>query len=212
MWSIEAIADAVFEGLVERAHADDLEQAVYGFDALDELSLHPIIQAALRRGGYGVWPEQRYPGAWNNTKRSEGRRCDVVLTKHDHPLRNPEVKSTLFDTPEAADADEAYWLEIKTVAQHERSGPFPRYSAELLSCVTQDVVKLWNDGVIRHAGLLLVLFTEDRRVAEHDVEAWHKRCVERGLPVSRPALRGLAINDRIGNAWCAVALFGVRGA
>lgn len=211
MWSTEAIADAVFEGLVECAHADDLEQAVYGFDALDELKLHPIIQESLRRAGYGVWPEQRYPGAWNRAKRSEGRRCDIVLTMGNRTLRNPDVKATLFDTPDACDADEAYWLEVKSVAQHERSGPFPRYSAELLSPVADDVKKLLNDGVIRWAGLLLVLFTEDRTIAEHDVEAWHKRCVEKALPVSRPALRGLAINNRIGNGWCAAAVIGVRG-
>ena len=60
-WFISDIADAVAAGLQQRAHDDDLEQAVYGFDHLDELRLHPLIHDALRRGGWGVWPEQRYP-------------------------------------------------------------------------------------------------------------------------------------------------------
>lgn len=210
-WSAADLADAVAEGLLARAHEDDLEQAVYGFDALNELELHPLIQRSLLAAGYGVWPEQRYPSDWGRSKKSEGQRCDIVLTPDARPLRNPQVKDTLFDTPDAVDAEQAYWLEVKTVAQHETGGPFRRYSAELFSPVTADVKKLWEDGVIRHAGLLLVLFTESKTVADHDIAAWHERCLEKGIPAGAPASRGFAINDRIGNAWCAAAVFGVRG-
>jgi len=211
LWSPADIVDAVAAGLMERARADDLEQAVYGFDALDELGLHPLVHAAFRGAGYGVWPEQRYPGGWARSRKSEGLRCDVVLTRDGLPLRDPEMKATLFGQQPAADADEAYWLEIKTVAQFETSGPFRRYSAELLSPVVEDVKKLAGDEMIRHAGLLLVLLTESREVAEHDLLAWHKRCLDRGYPVAAPAVRGFRITERIGNAWCAAAVFGVRG-
>jgi len=210
-WSISEIADSVEAGLRGQARADDLEQAAYGFDARDELGLHPLIQGALRESGYGVWPEQRYPGHWHKTKRSEGLRCDVVLTRDGLPLRDPELKDTLFDTGESEDAAGAYWLEVKTVAQFETSGPFRRYTSELLSPVASDVKKIWNDGVIQHGGLLLVLFTQTREVAEHDLVAWHEKCVTRGYPVGPPATRGFALTDRIGNGWCAVAVFGVRG-
>lgn len=210
-WSTADIADAVEAGLRQRARADDLEQAVYGFDALDELGLHPLIHHALRNAGFGVWPEQRYPGHWHKQKRSEGLRCDVVLTAGGRPLREPEVKGTLFDTPDAQDPEAAYWLEIKTVAQFETAGAFQRYTSELLSPVAADVKKIWNDSVIRHGGLLLVLFTQDQQTAEHDLIAWHQRCLERGYPVGPPALRGFAVTDRIGNAWCALGVFGVRG-
>ena len=77
--------------------------------------------------------------------------------------------------------------------------------------IVQDVKKLWTDRKIRHAGLLLVLFTQDQAVAEHDVLAWHRRCLDRGFPVAPPASRGFRITDRIGNGYCAVAHFGVRG-
>ena len=210
-WSPADLADVIAAALKARAEADDLEQAVYGFDTLDELGLHPLVQGAFRAAGYGVWPEQRYPKAWEQKKRSEGIRCDLVLTPRGLPLRDPAIKDTIFDQIESADSDEAYWLEIKSVAQFETSGPFRRYSSELLSPVAKDVKKLWSDGVIRHAGLLLILLTQSREVAEHDVLAWHTRCLDRGYPVAAPALRGFGITDRIGNAWCSAAVFGIRG-
>ncbi len=213
-WSISEIADAVAEGLAARARADDLEQAVSGFDASDDLGLHPLIHQTLRQAGWGVWPEQRYPSddlPGGHPRRSEGKRCDVVLTRNGLPLRDPLVKGTLFDGQPAADPQQAYWLEVKTVAQFETGGPFRRYSAELLAPVAQDVRKIWSDSLIRHGGLLLVLFTQDSHVAEHDLDVWHRRCLDRGFPVGPPAVRGFVITDRIGNAWCAVAVFGVRG-
>lgn len=210
-WSTADIADAVAAGLRARRDHEDAEQAVYGFDALPELGLHPLILDALRSAGYGVYPEQRYPGSWARRKRSEGNRCDVVLTRGGLPLRDPEMRDTLFEAGAGEDAETAYWLEIKTVAQFETGGPFRRYSAELFSPVAQDVRKIREDEAIRFGGLLLVLFTQTREVAEHDLVAWHTRCLDRGLPVSPPAVRGFAINDRIGNGWCAAAVFGVRG-
>lgn len=210
-WNIPDIADALEAGLQRRAEEADLEQAVYGIDALDELGLHPLIHRALREGGYGVWPEQRYPDDRLKPNRSEGQRCDIVLTPGNLPLRDPLIKGTLFDDQPAADPDQAYWLEVKSVAQFETSGPFPRYSAELLSPVVKDIKKIWSDGIIRHGGLLLVLFTVSQEVAEHDLAAWHTRCLDRGYPVGAPAVRGFEINDRIGNAWCALAVFGIRG-
>ena len=56
-WSCAELVDVIAEGLKRRAAADDAEQAVYGFDQLDELALHPVIQDSLRDEGFGVWPE-----------------------------------------------------------------------------------------------------------------------------------------------------------
>jgi len=210
-WSPADIADAACGGLLAQAHADDLEQVVYGFDSLDELSLHPLLHSALADAGYGVWPEQRYPGDRTRAKRSEGKRCDIVLTDRGALLRQPEVQGTLFDTDDACDPEQAYWLEVKTVAQFDTAGAFARYGAELLAPVTADVKKLWLDPLICHAGLLLVLFTAEKRIAEHDLATWHKRCLDRGHLVAPPAVRGFAITDRIGNGYCTVAVFAVRG-
>lgn len=211
-WSVADIADAVEHCLKQKVAEQTLEQVVYGFDALDELGLHPIIQQGLIDAGFGVCPEQRYPSQRNRRKRSEGKRCDIVLTPDpDLPLRDPLVKDTLFDQQPAVDPSEAYWLEIKTVAQFEPEGPFRGYSSELFSPVPQDVKKLWTDPLIYHGGLLLILFTESETIASHDLVAWHERCLEKGYPVAPPASRGLPIPDRIGNGWCQVAVFSVRG-
>jgi hypothetical protein len=211
-WSPADIADLVEAGLKARASADDREQAVYGFDSLNELRLHPLIHAALRESGLGVWPEQRYPGDQEHSRKSVGKRCDVVLTPDGIPLRDAEVSNTLFAASQGVDLDEAYWLEIKTVAQFIPGGEQARYSAELFSPVVADVTKIWSDPIIRHGGLLLVLFTLDRDVADHDIVAWRTRCLDRGIAVGAPAIRGFSINDRIGNAWCTVAVFGIKGA
>ena len=112
-WRIAELADAVEAGLRTRASADDAEQAVYGFDTLDELGLHPLIQQALRAAGYGVWPEQRYPDDWQRIKRSEGKRCDIVLTPDRLPFRDPQLRNTIFDVMEAVDAGQAYWLAMQ---------------------------------------------------------------------------------------------------
>lgn len=210
-WSTADIADAVEAGLLARRAMDDAEQAVYGFDTLPELRLQPLIYQALRDAGYGVYTEMRYPGAWNKRKKSEGQRCDCVLTRGGLPLRDPSLRGTLFEGGVAEDADTAYWLEVKTVAQFETSGPFKRYSAELFAPVANDVKKIWNDGIIRFGGLLLVLFTHGQEIAEHDLAAWHARCLEKGIPAATPSVRGFPINDRTGNGWCAIAVFGVRG-
>jgi len=210
-WSRAEIVDHVVAALEDRARADDLEQVVYGFDHLDELGLHPLLHSGLRKAGWGVHPEQRYPGDRGKRSKAEGQRCDIVLTPDGRPLQEPDIAQTLFDPLDAAPLSRAYWLEVKSVAQYETSGPFRRYSAELLSSVSQDVKKLWADDGVRFGGLLLLLFTETPEVAEHDLAAWHRRCMERGLPVTPPAIRGVRLTDRIGNSWCAAALFGVRG-
>ena len=153
------------------------------------------------------------PSDWINPKQSEGLRCDVVITENGAGpyLRDPRLRGTLFDTVEAVNPEDAYWLEIKTVSQYTTNGPFRGYSRELLSPVADDVKKLWADGLIFHSGLLLILFTESREVAEHDLFAWFDRCLKRGYPVASPAARGFPITNRIGNGWCASAVFGVRG-
>ena len=209
-WFTGDIADTVTAGLRSRAAADDAEAAVYSIDALDELALHPLLHAGLAAGGWGVHPEQRYPGARTRRRRSEGERCDVVLTPDGRPLGDPLRAGTLFDPADAAEVDEAYWLEIKSVAQFEVGGAFRRYSAELLGTVTRDVRKLAGDDAIRHAGLLLVLFTRDRETAEHDLHAWHGRCLSKALPAAVPAIRGFPLRDRLGNGWCAMAVVGVK--
>jgi hypothetical protein len=207
MWSPADIADAVAAGLADEAARLDREQAVYGLDALDELGLHPIVAASLERGGYGVHREERYPSCRPSHRRlTEGERCDFVLTRGRRPLVTPAGAGTLFEPADAVHLDEAYWLEVKAVAQFTPEGPNAAYSSELLSVVRGDLFKLGRESGILHGGLLLLLFVGDERVAEHDVRIWYERCVARGAPMGYPSRRIIPITDRLGHSACAIVV------
>ena len=188
----------------------DLEQSVTGLDALDEVALHAILADSLAEAGYGVHREQRYPADRARRRESEGERCDLVLTPDRLPLREPDAKATLFDSPDAVELDDAFWLEVKVVAQFTPEGPNRNYSSQLLSTVHQDVMKLSRDRGILHAGILIVLFVRDTAVAEHDLGIWQDRCLQRGLPIGAPSMRMLPMTDRLGNGVCALALYPVN--
>ncbi len=209
MWDLRAILDAAAAALAEEARQRDLEQSPRGLDALDELALHPLIAEGLRRAGFGVHPEQRYPGHRARPRRSEGDRCDLVLTPapQDH-LLDPLASDTLFGDRGVHPAD-ACWIEIKAAHQHAlidgAIAPGP-WSSQLLTAATADVRKLARDPMIVSAGALLVLFAEDARLAEHDLFAWLHRCLDKALPVASPLLTWFPISDRLGNRCCMTAL------
>jgi hypothetical protein len=209
VWSHADIADAVAQGLRSHASSLDLEQAVQGLDAQDERSLHPVLADALIAHGLGVCREQRYPSDRSKRRQSEGERCDLVLTPDGRALRQPDQAATLFDDPQAVELDDAYWLEVKVVAQWTSEGPNRQYASQLLSTVRGDVTKLSKDPGILHAGLLIVLFVADRSTADHDLDVWQERCVQRGLPIAAPYRRSFDLRDRLGNSLCMIALYPV---
>jgi len=209
VWSIAEIADALEAALRAEADRNDHEQSVRGLDALDELSLHPLLAGGLSAAGHGVFGEQHYPTVGRRQRDSEGERCDLVLTPGGRDLNDPSREPTLFDPPDAVALDEAFWLEVKVVCQLTPEGPNQRYASQLLSTVREDVTKLSRNRGIRHSALLIILFAEDRSTAEHDLAAWLDRCLGRGLPVGSPSLRTFGITDRLGNGVCAVALYPV---
>jgi hypothetical protein len=208
-WSVADIADALAEG-IGRAEAERrAEQAVYGLDALDELRLHTVLDGALRKAGYGVQREVRYPSERGDERASVGERCDFVLTPEGRPLRECAGRATLFDRADSVELDEAFWLEIKVAWQHTTEGPNPRYAAQMLSVARHDVSKLSRDPGILHAGLAMLCFVESEPIARHDLLIWYQRYVDRGLPVWFPSIRTIPIVDRIGNARCAIAVCGI---
>ncbi|MHC4993218.1 MAG: hypothetical protein ACYTGC_19790 [Planctomycetota bacterium] len=211
MWSLPDIADALAAGLDDAARRLDVEQAVRGLDACQELELHPILAEALGAGGWGVHRERRYPADRRRRRETEGERCDLVLTPDGRPLAEPAVQETLFSEPDAVPLDEAFWLEVKVVAQFHPEGPNDGYAPQLLSTVWQDVTKLSKDRDILHAGILIVLFVRELAVRDHDLRIWQDRCLERSLPISTPCQCELPITDRHGNAWCTLALYQVHG-
>lgn len=207
--STSDIADAVETGLVAALDQLDAEQAVYGLDIREELALHPVIADAFLKAGYGVYREQRYPADRRRRKVSEGERCDFVITPGGQALLQPDLAATLFDPADAMPLCDAFWLEVKIVSQFNSEGPNRNYSAQLLAPVGRDVSKLSKDPGILHAGLMIILFVEDQRVADHDLDIWQQRCLKRGLPIGAPAQRTIRITNRHGNGVAAIALFPV---
>jgi predicted DNA-binding ribbon-helix-helix protein len=208
-WCVADIADAIEVGLTAHIDLDRCAQSVRGIDALHEVGLHPILASALEDAGFGVHREQRYIGARSKRSRSEGRRCDLVLTPDGRPLQDPAATATLFDDPNAVRLEEAFWLEVKTVAQHTEMGPNQTWSSELLGTVLADVAKLANATNIFHAALVIVLWVESVEVAEHDLGVWQDRCIAKGLPIAAPSQRVISIQDRLGNAHCVLRAYPV---
>jgi len=202
--------DAVAQGLTKQAALCDAEQAVRGIDALDEVSLHPLLHQAFRNKGFGVYPEERFPADRLKKNRNEGKRCDIVLTPQNRPLAQPDHENTLFDPPNPVNLTDAFWLEVKTTSQFTPHGnPNRRYSADLMAPVRQDVSKLANDPQINHAAVLLILFTADQQISQHDLAVWQRCGIERGYPIGSPIYRNITLSDRIGHRAATISLIPV---
>ena len=205
------------------------QQAVRGLDALDEIDLHPVLAAGLEAVGCGVLREAQYPGPpGRRARKSERERCDLVVTpRPGQRLADPvealkeqdRIAQTLFAHLGAGPAEgiapeEAIWLEVKTLGQFAfrdgTPGPNSSYASELVNGPAADIRKLSSDGRIESAGVVIVLFCAEQAVARNDLAAAAMRWLDRDLPIAEPVLDGLRIQDRIGNAWCAVAMVRVR--
>lgn len=206
-WCWDEVADAIAAGL-QRASADlELEQAVRGLDGLAELELHPLLHAALRAAGHGVRAEVRFPRARDRRRRTEGSRCDIVLTPQAAPLAEADAQVDLFAPAGATGAEDAAWIEVKVVAQHREGGPHRGYAHALQHPVWRDVEKLAGDPQIRHAAVVLILFTADAEIAAHDLGVWAARASMQGLDLLPRVTRTIEIGDRLGNRVCTLALF-----
>jgi hypothetical protein len=206
-WSWPAVADALEAGLKRAAEAVELEQAVRGLDSLSELGLHPVLHQGLRDAGYGVHPEQRYPRDRGRRRRSEGSRCDIVLTPEGRPLVGDETQLGLFAPAAPVALADALWIEVKVVAQFREMEPNRAYEQALQNPVWKDVEKLASDPDLAHAGVLLIVFTADEEIAWHDLDVWAARAQDLGLPLRAREQRSVPIGDRLGHRLCTVALF-----
>ncbi|TVQ60018.1 MAG: hypothetical protein EA379_09155 [Phycisphaerales bacterium] len=209
MWDTHSVCESAAEALCEEAAKRDEEQSPYGLDALDEVDLHPLLATGFERRGWGVLREQRYPNGAGRPRRSEGDRCDFVITHEPGAhLLDPLLSGTLF-ADRGVDPAEALWVEVKAAHQHALiggvAGPDRGYASSLLTAAVSDIRKLGADAGIAHACLLLVMFTQDERVARHDLGVWAHRCLDKGLPIRAPATCAFTLSDRIGNGACLVA-------
>ncbi len=225
--------DALGAELSARAAALDGEQAVRGLDALSEVEFHPLLAQAFVGMGLGVAREAVYPGQIElasrvRARRAERERCDLVLLPlPGASLRDPvrerihrdEELGTLFGslapTPheDRIAPEDAFWLEIKVVAQFAYTngwtGPNRAYASELTRALA-DLPKIARDPSIHRGGLLLIAFTRDRATAEHDLGVLRERAIERDEPMRPPVHVSFHIGDRIGNAACTLWLAPAR--
>jgi len=194
------------------AERHDAAQDVAGLDGLDELRIHALLRDGLA-GPYGVLAEQRYPSDRARPNRTEGERCDIVLTREPDPDRNhlidPLDAGTLFEG-RGVRAEDACWLEVKVAWRHliidGVGAANPRYGATLRREAPRDLRKLAKDDAIRSAGLILVMFTPDECDWRGDAERWRGLGSIEGWLTGRVWLDGFAITDRIGNGWCGVVV------
>ena len=166
------------------------------------------------------------------------RRCDFVLTEHpgqklddawsnerSERTRRKQLRGTLFEdaavspsTQESAavNPEDVLWLECKLVTQFDcasgAAGPNRSYASQIVRGPVTDLVKLADDPQIMHAGIVLVVFTQDAVVAEHDLTTLAHKCLDRDLPLLAPVRRTLSIPDRMGNGVCSVWVLGMRKA
>lgn len=216
MWSAREVCEVCAAGLRARGEALDAEQSPYGLDALGEIEVQDALAAALGAHGWGLIREARYPAIAGRPRRSEGERCDMVLTERaGEPLLDPLMEGTLF-AGKGVPPSEAMWLEVKLARQFAIVGGVaaanPGYSGEVLTRATADVRKLAHEPGAGARACVLVMFTRDQATAEHDVVAWAHRCLDEGLPIGSPEREGFGVSERIGNAWCEIVLMPVRGA
>ncbi|QQE11470.1 hypothetical protein JD969_18550 [Planctomycetota bacterium] len=210
-WCSDELVEIAANCLIKRALDDDLEQTVYGFDSLKELKIHTLLEEFFLNTNFGVWREVRYPKEWHKSKKSEGIRCDFVLTPDGLPLKDPELSGTLFgDAVESVSAEEAYWMEVKVVREFDYGQLSKKYSNDLKCPVKNDILKIWSDGRLKHGGLLLMLYTADQATGMRDVLKWYELIQQKGLPIRYPALKDFKITERTGNGWCTIALFEVE--
>lgn len=214
-WDLAEVASAVERSLIEQRDRIELEQATRGLDAPTELGLHPVIERGLKTHGFGVHREVRYPSdAERKRKRSAGDRCDLVLTpSSQEPLEDPAGANTLF-AGSGFPPQEALWIEVKTVRQHALvkgvASENPGYAARLWGPAMMDLEKLAGDPLLGPAASLIVLFAASEDVARHDLDVWADRALDRGHGIETPRIRGFPIVDRLGNAWCAIAVTALR--
>lgn len=186
------LADTAAKALATEVEGRREQQAVQDLDSLDELPLQDLLEKAFTAAGLVVEREQRYPIHRARKKKSEGLRCDLVLS-----------------LPGASD-DERVWLEVKRASQHVELEPTAGFGARLHRAASADVAKLAADRGVRRGALLLVLHVRDAAVGEAAVTSWAHRCLDEGLPIDLPYVRHVDLMERMGNAVSTLALVPVR--
>jgi hypothetical protein len=206
MWDFSTLADRMGEAIAV-AEADlRLEQAVYGLDARDELTMHASLADGLKKY-YEVAREVHYPSSVGK-KLTHRQRCDLVLTSKGRPLRLDSTLPTLFDPTDLSSPADALWLEVKIAYQFREGGArHGGYGAQWRTNVVEDLKKMEADSLIRDAGLVLIVFNESREILQKDLELFETILAQKEVLAGFRQVRTVPILDRIGHTVCTAALW-----
>ena len=232
MWSLSVITRTALDGLRRRELELTEEHAVRGLDSFREIDLHPLLSQTFTESSHEAIREACFPSPPEGLPGRNARdRVDLVLLPEGKKaLYDPvdahkelhKADGTLFETvaelrglnTRECDPSEAFWIEIKAIPQFRYVDGVPqpntRYAHELINGPAEDVVKLAADPMIRHGGVLVLLFTELEEAGEHDLAIAVRTMIDRDLPVGMPDFEKMPIQDRGGNAWCTLGLIPVR--
>ncbi|HYO10699.1 MAG TPA: hypothetical protein VER17_17170 [Tepidisphaeraceae bacterium] len=205
-FDFSTLADHLGQVLAQ-AEADlRLEQAVYGLDAKDEVTLHKLLADGLARH-YAVAREVHYPGTAGR-KLTHRQRCDLVLSPPGRPLRLDSAPPSLFDPPEACEPREALWLEVKVAYQFREGGiRHGGYGAQWRGGVVEDLRKMDADEKIREAGLVLIVFNESADILEKDLQLFEDVLAQKEVLAGFRHVRSVPILERMGHKLCTAAVW-----
>jgi hypothetical protein len=205
-WDLSDIVEHLERALAAHEAALREEQAVYGIDSRAELELHALLAEWLA-AHYAVAREVHYPSSRGN-KLTHRQRCDLVLSPSGKPLKLDSKPSTLFDPPDQTEPADALWLEVKVAYQFKEGGRHHSgYSGQWRTSVVADLKKMDADPLIRHAGLLLVVFTESTEVFEKDLQLFEDLLVRKEVLAGFRQARSVPILERMGHRFASVALW-----
>lgn len=206
IWDFHEIADALHSVLRRAEDELRLEQAVYGLDAKDEKAIQTLLSDGLK-SRYCVAREVHYPST-AGSKLTHRRRCDMVISPLERPLKLDSRPATLFDPPDQCPPDEALWLEVKVAYQFREGGAIHGgYSAQWRNAVVDDLRKMEGEPLIREAGLLLIVFNESQQVLEKDLELFEDVLMQKEVLAGFRQVRSAPVLDRIGHRVCTLALW-----
>lgn len=205
-YDLSTLADHLAEALGRHEAQLAVEQAVYGLDSLDELSLQALLAETLLTH-YELSREVHYPST-TGKKRSSRLRCDLVLCPKGHPLRLEETAPTLFDPPSFCPPADALWLEVKVAYQFREGGRrHGGYGAQWRSAVIEDLRKMEAEPLIHEAALVLIVFNESQAVLEKDLDLFESVLAQKEVLAGFRQVRSFRILERIGHRLCSVALW-----
>lgn len=205
-WDFSTLTDQL--GLViSQAEADlRLEQAVYGLDAKDELTLHALLADGMRKY-YEVAREVHYPSSAGK-KLTHRRRCDLVISPKGKPLKLDSAPATLFDSPDLCEPANALWLEVKVAYQYREGGVrHGGYGPQWRGGVVEDLRKMEAEEKIHEAGLVLLVFNESPEILEKDLQLFEDVLAQKEVLAGFRHVRSTEILERMGHRLATVALW-----